>query len=340
MKRSPLMNSCMAAARAAFAIAFLSVFSLPLALAQDATAEPAADATADVPATDLAQPVAVLAPQTTLERVRATGSIRFGYRADAQPFSYRDDSGAAAGYSVALCGKVAGQVKSELGLAALAVEWIPVTLDSRFNDLRDGRVDLLCGADTATLSRRQEVSFSLPVFPGGIGALVRSDAPARLQLVLEARPLPDQVLWRANPAQVLQHRTFSAVAGSTAEAWLLNRIDTFDIIARVVTVESYDAGVAQVLDRSSDVLFGDRVILLDAARRSGAAGDLKVLDRLFTVEPIALGLARGDEDFRLLVDRTLSGFYATGDFGQLYTETFGEPGERVLLFFGMNTLPE
>lgn len=340
MKRSPLMNFFRCNARAAFALAFLAALSLPLALAQDEPAEPVADAAAAVPATDVMEPTAAPVPQTTLERIRAAGSIRFGYRTDAQPFSYRDDSGAAAGYTVALCAKVAEQVKAELGLAALAVEWIPVTLDSRFGDLRDGRVDLLCGADTATLSRRQEVSFSLPIFPGGIGGLVRSDAPTRLQLTLEGRPLPGQPLWRGNPAQVLQHKTFSAVAGSTTETWLLSRIATFDIIARAVTVESYDAGVARVLDRSSDVLFGDRAILLDAARRSGAAEDLKVLDRLFTVEPIALGLARGDEDFRLLVDRTLSGFYATGDFGQLYTETFGEPDERVLLFFRMNTLPE
>ena len=340
MKRSPLMNSCMVAARTAFAIAFLSAFSLPLALAQDATAEPAVDAAADVSTTDVMEPAAVPAPQTTLERVRATGNIRFGYRVDARPFSYRDESGAAAGYTVALCGKIAGQVKAELGLAALAVEWVPVTPDSRFSDLRDGRVDLLCGADTASLSRRQDVSFSLPVFPGGIGALVRSDAPARLQLVLEGRPLPDQVMWRANPAQVLQHKTFSAVAGSTAEAWLLKRIDVFDIIAKVVTVDAYAAGVERVLNRSSDVLFGDRAILLDAARHSGAGGDLKVLDRLFTVEPIALGLARGDEDFRLLVDRALSGSYVADDFGQLYAETFGEPDERTLLFFQTVMLPE
>ena len=52
------------------------------------------------------------------------------------------------------------------------------------------------------------------------------------------------------------------------------------------------------------MFFGDRPILLDAAQRSASSGDLVVLDRLFTVEPLALALERGDEDFRLLVDRT------------------------------------
>jgi hypothetical protein len=56
------------------------------------------------------------------------------------------------------------------------------------------------------------------------------------------------------------------------------------------------------VDRSANVFFADRSILLDAATRSPSAGDLTVLDRLFTYGPLALALARGDEDFRLLVD--------------------------------------
>jgi polar amino acid transport system substrate-binding protein len=340
MKRSTWLNFCSVNVRIAFAIALLAAFTSPAALAQDATAEPAADAVADVSTTDGMEPVAVPPPQTTLERVRATGSIRFGYRGDARPFSYRDESGAAAGYTVALCGKIAEQVKAELRLSALAVEWVPVTPDSRFSDLRDGRVDLLCGADTATLSRRQDVSFSLPIFPGGIGALVRSDAPARLQLVLEGRPLPDRAMWRANPAQVLQHKTFSAVAGSTAEAWLLKRIDVFDIIAKVVTVDAYAAGVERVLNRSSDVLFGDRAILLDAATRNPSSSKLLVLDRYYTFENGELALARGDEAFRLVVDRALSRFYASGELGPLYRRWFGEPSTAVLTYYRWNTRPE
>jgi polar amino acid transport system substrate-binding protein len=64
-------------------------------------------------------------------------------------------------------------------------------------------------------------------------------------------------------------------------------------------VDSYDAGIKRVLDRNSDVFFGDRAILLEAAKRSPSAGDLVVLDRLFTYEPLALALARNDDDFRL-----------------------------------------
>jgi ABC-type amino acid transport substrate-binding protein len=65
-----------------------------------------------------------------------------------------------------------------------------------------------------------------------------------------------------------------------------------------------------------------------------------VLDRLFAYEPLALALQRGDEDFRLLVDRTLSELYRSGEIGNLYASWFGEPDENALTFFRLSTLPE
>ncbi len=136
----------------------------------------------------------------TLDRVRETGKLVLGYRVDARPFSYQDASGKAIGYSVALCEKVAAEVKAELGLPELALEWVPVTLDQRFQAVAQGKIDLMCAADTATLERRKEVSFSLPIFPSGIAAVLRADAPAPLQDVLAGRPASGPI-WRASPAR-------------------------------------------------------------------------------------------------------------------------------------------
>jgi putrescine:ornithine antiporter len=279
------------------------------------------------------------APAGTLERIRQAGKIALGYRTDARPFSYKDGAGNATGYSVVLCRKIAEQVKAELGLSSLAVDWVPVTVADRFRAVQEGKVDLLCGADTATLARRKDVSFSIPVFPGGIGALLRADAPAGLRNVLASKP-PSGPLWRGHPGEILQRKTFSAVAGTTAEPWLMGRLDKLRISAQVVPVESYEAGVRRVLDRGVDVFFGERAILLDLAKSSPSASDLIVIGRLFTYEPIALALARGDEDFRLVVDRTLSRLYASKEFRDAYIQLFGQPDESVLTFFRFSALPE
>ena len=279
-------------------------------------------------------------PGGTLDRIRDTGRIRLGYRTDARPFSYRDESGTAAGYSIALCQQIADAVKSELQVATLAVEWVPLAAEGRFRAARQGTIDLLCGADTVTLERRSEVAFSIPIFPGGIGALLRSDAPLRLREVLSGRGQTFRPTWRASASQVLQARAFSAVTGTTAEKWLAGRINDLSVLTTIVPVDVYDAGVDALLARRVDALFGERAILLDTARRHNGGRDLVVIDRLFTYEPLALALAPHDEPFRLFVDRTLARFYASGSLGALYTKWFGEPDESAVTFFRWNTLSD
>jgi ABC-type amino acid transport substrate-binding protein len=272
----------------------------------------------------------------TLDAVKKSGKLTLGYRTDARPFSYKDESGNAAGYSVALCKKVADQLKAEL--PALALNWVPVALEDRFRNLADGKVDLLCGADTVTLGRRKDVAFSIPIYLGGVGALLRSDAPFSLTKALSERPGPSGPLWRGTPTeQLLLEQTFAVVAGTTSEKTLADRIGKFQLKAKVVPVKDYAAGVQAVFERKASVFFGDRPILLEAAK---SRGELAVMERRFTDEQLALALRRGDEDFRLAVDRALSRLYASPEFRAEYTKWFGEPDDRAAAFFRSVALPE
>jgi ABC-type amino acid transport substrate-binding protein len=280
------------------------------------------------------------APGGVLSRIKNTGRLTLGYRADARPFSYTDDSGLPAGYSIALCQKISDETKRDLGLSTLKVDWIPVAFEQRFRALSLGEIDLLCGADTVTLSRRAEADFSIPIFPGGIGAMLRSDSSPRLRDVLAGRGQPFHPVWRANATQLLQSRDFTVVGGTTAETWLNKRMNDLDVVAGVARVNTYNEGIQRVINRRADVFFGDRAILLDVAKRHSATRDLVVLDRLFTYEPLALALPPGDDDFRLLVDRALSRLYRSAEFPAIYTKSFPEPDEATLTFFRWNELPE
>ena len=276
----------------------------------------------------------------TLERIRAAGRIALGYRTDARPFSYKDGSGSPVGYSVALCRKVADAVKTELSLPALDLEWVAVTQPDGFGAVGNGTIDLLCGADSVTLSRRRGVAFSVPIFPGGIAALLRSDAPVQLRDVLSGRGQTFRPTWRASASQVLKARAFSAVTGTTGEKWLVQRVDELQVQTTVSPVGTYESGVDAVLTRKVDALFGERAIVLDAARRRAGGRDLVVLDREFTHEPLALTLPPNDDRFRLLVDRTLSRLYASGEIAAIYKTWFGEPDETAVAFFRWNALPD
>ena len=92
----------------------------------------------------------------------------------------RDDWGDPDPYSIALCQKIADAVKDDLRIPKLTVEWVPVTTSQRFEAVQQRTIDMLCGAETISITRRRMVAFSDPDLPGGIGVLLRSDAPPRL----------------------------------------------------------------------------------------------------------------------------------------------------------------
>ena len=279
-------------------------------------------------------------PPNTLSRVRQTGILKLGYYADAGPFSYQDETGKPAGYAISLCQQIATDLKTEMGMATLDIQFVLLTGEDRYDAVTQGRVDLLCGPSVETFTRRKQVSFSIPIFPAGLGALIRADAPAQIRDALTGHEPPYRPLWRASMGLALQSRTFSAVSHTTALTWLTSKLDEFKIDARIVPVDSHDEGVQRVLNRTSDVLFGERSILLDAKKRNPAGKDLIVLDRSFTYEPFAFAMARDDEDLRLLVDRSLSNLSRSGQIQSTYKRFFGEPDQSTLSFFRLNAVPE
>ena len=256
-----------------------------------------------------------------LARIADAGRIRLGYRVDASPFSYRDDSGGPAGYSIALCQKIADAIKGQLRLPQLAVEWVPVSTPDRFEAVRRHTLDISCAADAVSLSRRKQVAFSIPIFPGGIGVLLRSDAPQRLKNVLNGKGQP---------------YPFATVT-STSEAWLRGRITDLKSATTVAPVSTYGAGLDAVVQRRADAFFGERAMLLDLARRRT---DVAVLDRLFTHEPLAFALPAGDEAFRLIVDRTLAHTYTDAPFSGFYSKWFGDLDTSTIAFFRWSAIPD
>lgn len=275
-----------------------------------------------------------------LDKARDTGKLTFGYRTDARPFSYTDESGKAAGFSVALCQNIADTVKADLKLPALAVEFVPVTAANRFEALKQGQIDLLCGTSTPTLERRAIVDFSIPVFSAGVGAVVHADVDRRLRDALADKPDPSQPVWRGAPGLLTEKVVFAVVAGTTIERGLISALKARRIEVTVAPAADYASGLQMVADRRAAAFFGDRPVLLDAAKRGPAAGQLLVIDRIFTRQPLALAMQRGDTDFRLTVDRSLSRLFRSQDIGSLYSRYFGAPDAGTMEFFQSVALPD
>lgn len=278
----------------------------------------------------------------TLSRVRDSGHIRLGFFADARPFSYETEGARPQGYTITLCEHVAAQVKSELSMPGLTLDWKVVEPDKAIESIKDGSIDILCAPMSVTLERRRNVSFSLPVFAAGNRAVIRTNAPPSLRNVL-TNQAGNQPIWRGSPAATVLTGTRVGVAkGTTSEEWLKERASALQIDARLVPVEDYRTGIQQLANGELDMFFGERTVVLGVLStldRSTSA-KVEILDRLFTHEPIALALARNDDDFRVVVDAALSRLYASEQFPALYSKCCGEFTDETRSFFFWNTLRE
>src|SRR5438128_5276646 len=106
-------------------------------------------------------------PSRTLERIKADGTLRLGYRSGAAPFSFKERDGSVRGYSVELCTRVASAIQKQLRLSKLALDWTPLDAEDRLDAVAKGRVDIECGTTTISLSRMERVDFSVPIFVDG-----------------------------------------------------------------------------------------------------------------------------------------------------------------------------
>lgn len=240
----------------------------------------------------------------TLDRIRQQKEIRLAYREDAPPFSYKNSIGEPAGFMVDLCRAVAAKLAQQLELQNLSVTYVTVTAASRFEAIEQNKADLLCDPTTATLSRRALVDFSIATYIDGAGLMVRSDGPRDLQ--------------------GMSGQKIGVLGGTTTEEALRNALKDAGVNADVVLTKTYSEGLAMLDQGTISAYFGDRDILTSLVTESKAPGKLLVGDNYLTVEPYALALSHGDENFRLAVDKALSHIYRSDAIGSIYVHTFGE----------------
>lgn len=271
-----------------------------------------------------------------LNRVRDSGHLRLAYLPNARPFTSTGANNTAEGYGAALCERIAANIKTALGTPQLAVDWVPVSIETAAGAVAGGQADLLCTPSNATLQRRKQLAFSIPVFAGGIRAIVRDDITPQIREALELNPRQRPV-WRGTPAQGMVEATrFATVAGTSSERWLAGNVAKFKLNTATVSVPDYASGIKFLMEDKIDVFFGEADVAL-AAMDDKARHDLRILNRQITQEALALAMPRGDEDLRLLVDTSLSATYSTPQFGEFYGKYFGAYDDSSRNFFAWVT---
>ena len=275
----------------------------------------------------------------TLQRVRASQTLTFGFVPGDAPFS----AGTAeqpAGYAIELCNLLAAQLRQDLGLPDLKLRYQALTVGEMFPAVASGKVDTVCSAVGDTLTRREQVSFSLPYFAAGLGVVVRRDAPASLLTPINEGAQPRGPVWRATLNQGLNRHSFAVLKDSVSVDWARSRMRALGLQSELHEVASNAEGLAMVVEGQVDAFFADRLVLLNYQAENPRGHELLVPERLFEVMPVALPLARGDADWQLAVDRALSQVQHSEAGQALYARYFGAPGEQSQLLMKLLQRPD
>ena len=261
----------------------------------------------------------------TLKRIDDTGQLNLGFRESEPPMSFRDQSGKPIGYSIDLCEHIAAGVKRKLGRSDVTVNYVPVTAENRFSAIETASIDILCGATTKTLGRSERVGFTQLTFATGASLLSMEDK-------------------KVADIMGLKGKRVAVVSSTTTIVALKSALNEMLVDATVVPVSSAAEGMALLEKGEVDAYSSDQVVLIGQVIARNNEKKYFLSEELFSFEPFALAVTRGDADFQLVADRALSQLNRSGQIAAIYRKWFSRFGAKPPLvlkaLYKLNATPE
>jgi ABC-type amino acid transport substrate-binding protein len=243
---------------------------------------------------------------STLDKVKASGTITLAYRESSIPFSYLDDKAQPVGFSHEICLKIVDDVKKATGRPDLKVNLQAVTSANRIPLLQNGTIDIECGSTTNNSDRGKQVQFATNYFYTGTRFLVKTG--------VNVKSIED-----------LKGKTVVSTSGTTNYKILRNLNEEKKLGMDLLAAKDHSES-ALMVESGRAVAFGMDDILLYGLRASAQnPAELSVVGDPIQVEPYAIMMRLDDPAFKKLVDGTLGGLMKSGEFTKLYTKWFLSP---------------
>ena len=259
-----------------------------------------------------------------LKKIADSKTITIAYRADATPFSFTEDNKQPIGFAIDLCKRVVNSIERQINVQPLKVNWVPVTVQNRFDAVAKGQADMECGSSTVTLSRLKQVDFSSFIFVQTTSLVVGAASGLR--------SLSD-----------MSGKRIGAVSGTTNEQAVNREIKRRQISATVVPFKNVDEAAAALEAGKIDAFASDQLLLLGAASKFKDAKKFGILPDELSFEPYGITLPRGEAALRLAVNTGLSQIYSSGEIGEIYNRWFaslGAPPPAVQMVYLFGAIPE
>jgi ABC-type amino acid transport substrate-binding protein len=260
----------------------------------------------------------------TLEKIARTGEFLIGYRTDSRPLSYENADGKPSGYSVDVCQHIAADVNAHFGDKDIKTKFIPVTSDERISAVVNGKIDIECGSTTITLSRQEQVDFTLPTFV--TGGSVLSLAGTGIQSMSD-----------------LSGKIVGVAKGTTTIEQLQHHLQQDRIAAKIFIVDDREDGMNRLNQGEIGAFASDQIVLIGQVAEADNPKRYSLVN-VFSFEPYGFVVRRDDADFRLVVNRSIAQLYRDGEQGEIFYKWIGRIGINVppilSAMYQLNAIPE
>ena len=227
-----------------------------------------------------------------LDDIKKKGEIVFGVLGTDEPNSFVDPkTREIVGYEVDIANAIAKKIGVKPVFKQLAVA-------ARIPELQQGRVDILAASLTHNKEREAQIDFSLTTFVTGQKVLIKTASGIK--------DVPD-----------LAGKKVLTVKGGTQEPNIRKAVPNVEVVTFETTQQAFLAlqqgkGVGYVNDEAS--------LVNDYAKLGAAKKDYAILPTSISVEPLALGLKKGEKGVKSVVDGVLRELEASGEANKLFVK--------------------
>ncbi|MBR0692017.1 amino acid ABC transporter substrate-binding protein [Bradyrhizobium lablabi] len=239
----------------------------------------------------------------TLANIKATHTVRLGYRESSPPFSFLDHSNRPIGYSLELCEAIVEEIGVEVDDADLKVDYVKVTSDDRIPAVVQNKIDLECGSTTANSERAKQVAFSPLMFVAGTKLMV---------------PKASGV----TAVTDLKGKTVVVTKGTTNEQAMHSVDKKFSLGLNIVTSPDHEQSYQMLADGKADAFATDDILLYGLIARHKSQDKFRVTGDYLSYDPYGIMYRKGEPQMKDVVERTFRKLASNRDIVPLYNKWF------------------
>lgn len=245
--------------------------------------------------------------ESTLEKIKASGTIVLGHRDASIPFSYiADNPNQPIGYAHDLQMKVVEAVKKELNMPDLKVRYNLVTSQNRIPLVVNGTVDFECGSTTNNLERQKQVQFSNNFFVVGTRLLVDKAAGIKDFADLKGKPVV-------------------TTSGTTSERLLKEYNDKNQAGMNIISAKDHGEAFLMLQNGRAQAFMMDDVLLAGARAKAEDPAKWEIVGTPMSFENYGCMMRKDDPAFQKVVNDAMSAVFKSDEINTMYKQWFESP---------------